>query len=272
MINIKVLANHGEVTYTHNGKKQVKIVALSDIPSLFDTKISFDSGILPIFGETNAYGIQRIVRRDNSYIVMIQAINPFLNTLNNYNCGSEVINKKLKALKITPSVKFEDVVKTRSLGDQGSAYCYNNVYYPNLLMCLNLRESNGKLTINNSGVVAFKDAFITDTTELYNFPFSNTYKGTIFGQICWGSLGTPRLDSLAQSVGVLHTFLGGVMNRDLFQPLTITGGETLGSSNEVLGYLAMRSPEINSFPYNEINLIKTTTYKDLVAYTQQNWK
>lgn len=271
MINIKVLSEFAEVTYNlpNSEKRQTKIMGLSEIPALFDTKISFDSGILPLFGKENAYGIQRIIQRDQDYTVLVQAINPYVNTLHEDKTKFE--KDKLTKLGIAhfPIEYQDDVIYYR---DESEAYCHESIYYPNLLLSLHLKkDSKGMMRIDKSGLLAYKDGFITDDTQLYAFPFSNTHNGSTYGQICWGHQSAPRITGLAQSVGIIHSFLGAIMNRDLYQPLTVHG-QTLQTSSELLTYMAIRSSELSRFPYEDISLTKVIKYRDLVSYVNQNWK
>jgi hypothetical protein len=43
-------------------------------------------------------------------------------------------------------------------------------------------------------------------------------------------------------------------------------------SSQLLAYLSLRSDEINSFPYKEIQLKHVVKYEDLINYLTQNWK
>lgn len=273
-MEIKLFKNeYAEVKYQgSNGTKSTKVIAISDIPALFDTKILFDSGILPLFGEENAYGVQRIIQKDNSYIILIQAINPFVNTL---HYDSLTISDSMKeSWGIGDNeVKSKDVITKMPVNTEESrmAYCYKNIYMPNLLMSLHLKMEGGKWRAYNSGLLCFEDQFITDNTQLYEFPFANTYKSSTHGSICWGNM-NPRVDNIAQSVGLLHMFLGGIMNNDLYQSVKLSNGHVFNRAHEILGYLAVRADELNRFPYRDIVLAKEVKYGELISYINTNWK
>jgi hypothetical protein len=267
MINIKVLADCAEVSYQlpNSNKKQTKIIGISDIPALFDTKISYDSDILPLFGEENAYGVQRIIQKDNQTIIFIQCLNPFVNIKHTEN--NELDALKRAALDISHiKTKQSDIVKR-----EGGAYVYKNIYMPNLLMMLCLKkDGRGSVTVPYSGVLCYEDTFITDQTQLYRFPFSNTYDGSTYGKICWGDQSC-AVKSVAQSIGLIHSFLGGVMNVHLFTPFKIKN-QMMQCSSQVLAYLSLRSEELKAFPYSDFNLKKEIKYKELVNFVGQNWK
>lgn len=267
MINIKVLKDFAEVSYQISGsqKKETKIVGLSEIPLLFDTKISFDSGILPLFGNENALGIQRLVQRDNYYYVLVQGINPFLNT--RHVAGNVFTDKDLKNFKLN-HIENTDLL----ISKKDDVYEYKNVYYPNLLMSLMLKkETKGTLKIEKSGILAYSDHFISEDTQLYEFPFSNTHSGSVYGQICWGGQGTPQLGSLAQSVAIMQSFLGSTMNHDLYKKAYVNG-HALETSSDLLTYLSLKSSELSAFPYKDIEMKKIIKYNDLMSYLNQNWK
>jgi hypothetical protein len=269
MIEIKVLKDYAEVAYQQPGSnKQVrKIVNVSDIPALFETKVTYDSGILPLFGQQNAYGIQRIIQKDNSIIVLVQAINPYVNILHTQDSELDTGTRiDLGIGHIT--IPHSDIVEYK-----GDYTCYKNVYFPNLLMSLHLQKnSQGRFQLGGSGLLGFKDPFLTDETDLYDIPFSNTHKGGSHGGICWGDERVV-IDSLSQSVGVIHRFLGSVMNDHLFEEFMLKDWE-LQCSSELLAYLALRSAEgeITSFPWNDLDLQPLIKYKGLIAYLNQYWK
>jgi hypothetical protein len=268
MINIKVLKDCAEVSYQlpNSTKKQTKIIGISDIPGLFDTKISFDSGILPLFGTENAYGVQRIIQKDNQTLVFIQAINPFVNVMHTVN--SELTATARTSLGISHIKTKHSEITSKS--PEGFTI-YKNIYFPNLLMMLNLtKDGRGNMMVKDSGLLCYKEAFLTDNTQLYRFPFSNTHKDSTCGKICWGSQ-SAQANSLAQSIGVIHSFLGAVMNHHLFDSFKIKDFSAVCSS-QVLAYLALRAPEITSFPHADFNLKKVIKYNDLVNYIGQNWK
>lgn len=267
MINIKVLKDCAEVSYEMPGtkKKQTKIIGISDIPGLFDTKVLFDSDILPLFGTENAYGVQRIIQKDNQIIVLIQAINPFINIL---HTNQTDLNAQTRERLGIPHIKtkFADYTKKHTDG-----ICYKNIYLPNLLMSIQLKkDSREGWKLHNTGLLCYRDQFITDNTALYKFPFSNIYRDGVHGGICWGDM-RPTANSLAQSVGVIHTFLGGTMNTHLFEPFKAKE-YTFNCSSEVLAYLALRSEELSAFPYDDIKMKEVVKYNDLIAYLTQNWK
>ena len=134
MIEIKILEDYAEISYKESGNKTVKrIVGVSEIPNLFDTKISFDSGILPVFGKQNAYGVQRIIQRDNSYIILVQGINPFLNVLHTTKSVLSINDLKNAGVSKPAEYKEEDIVVRKD-----NVYCYKNIYSPNLLMSIHL--------------------------------------------------------------------------------------------------------------------------------------
>lgn len=273
MFEIKVLKDYAEVKYqTSSGAKSTKVIAISDIPALFDTKVLFDSGILPLFGEQNAYGVQRIIQKDNSYIILIQALNPFVNTLHfdNFSINDEV--KEKWGIKEN-TVKAKDVITRVSVDNvhQQSAFCYKNIYMPNLLMSLHLRKNGGRFQAMNSGLLCFEDAFITENTQLYEFPFANTYKGSTHGSICWGNM-SPTVENIAQSVGLLHMFLGGIMNNDLYQQVKLANGHSFSRAHEILAYLAVRADELDRFPYRDFRLNTEVKYGELISYINTNWK
>ena len=273
MLEIKVLKDYAEVKYqNNNGSKQTKVIAISDIPALFDTKILFDSGILPLFGEENVYGVQRIIQKDSSYIMVIQALNPFVNTLHNDSFSVNDDHRSSWGIKDNKA-KSKDVITKISVSGEysDSAYCYKNIYMPNLLMVIHFKMQSGKYRAVNSGLLCYQDAFITDQTQLYEFPFANTYKGSTYGSICWGNM-NPQVDSISQSVGLLHMFLGGIMNNDLYQRVKLTNGYEFNRANELLAYLAVRSEELDRFPYMDIQLNKEVKYGELISYINTNWK
>lgn len=274
-INIKVLKDYAEVTYSHASKKQTKVISLSDIPALFDTKVSFDSGPLPLFGSVNAFGIQRIIQKDSQYTVMVQALNPYVNQLQESLASETTIKDKFKKMDIPLKKKLDSVVEEKMIDedDDYMAYCYKDIYYPNLLMTLHLKEQkDGKLQVVRSGILGFSDPFITDTTQLYDLPFANTSSKDMIGAICWGDMRLPHLDGLAGTIGLIHMFLGGVMNNDLFGQVPGKNNTRFDNAPDVLGFLALRSESISHFPYDEILMVKNTRYSDLVAYTQQNFR
>ena len=267
MINIKVLKDCAEVSYEIPGrKKQIKVIGISDIPGLFDSKILFDSGMLPVFGTENSYGIQRIIQKDNQMIVFVQGINPFVNMLHT-ECSD--LDENARELLGIGSIKtaFSEYTKKHEEG----ATCYKNVYLPNLLMSVQLKkDSKDCWKVHNTGLLCYKDHFISDQTQLYKFPFSNIYRGSTYGSICWGSE-NPVASSAGQAVALIHSFLGAIMNTHLFDPIKIKGYE-IQCSSELLAYLSLRSEDINCFPYEDINLSKVIKYNDLISYLNQNWK
>ena len=268
MINIKVLKDCAEVSYNLPGssKKQIKVVSISDIPNLFDTKITFDSDAMPIFGNENAYGIHRIIQKDNQIIALVQCLNPFLNIL--HTNFTDLTEKQREDAGIGHiKKKAEDYLITK---DDGSA-CYKDVYFPNLLMSIQLKSDGvDGWRVSNSGVLCFKEQFITKETQLYRFPFSNIYRGSTYGSICWGNE-IPIANNLAQSVSLIHSFLGAVMNTHLFEPFYVKNFE-FKCSSEFLSYLSLRSEELESFPYKDVPLQKIIKYQDLINYLTQNWK
>lgn len=268
MINIKVLKDCAEVSYNLPGssKKQVKVMAISDVSNLFDTKITFDSDALPIFGNENAYGIHRIIQKDNQIFAFVQCLNPFINVLHtNFSDLTEKQREDAGISHITK--KAEEYITPKEDG----SYCYKSIYFPNLLMSIQLKSDGvDRWSVYNSGVLCFKEQFITKETQLYRFPFSNIYKGSTYGSICWGNE-TPIANNLAQSVSLIHSFLGAVMNTHLFEPFYIKNFQ-FKCSSEFLSYLSLRSDEIDSFPYKEVPLQKVIQYQDLINYLTQNWK
>lgn len=269
MINIKVLKDYAEVSYQQSGSAKLitKIIGVSEIPGLFETKITYDSGILPVFGQQNAYGIQRIIQRDQSTIVLIQAINPFANV--RHTEYSPLNEDQREALGIGHiKTLSEDVIQ-----DEEEYAIYKNIYFPNLLMSLHLKkDKHGNLHVGGSGLLGFKDSFVTDETQLYDLPYSNLYRGGSHGGICWGNQSL-AINSVAQSVGILHNFLGATMNKDLFDEFDIHDYE-VGCSSKMLAYLALRANagEITSFPHDDIQLEPLIKYKGLIAYLTEQWK
>lgn len=267
MINIKVLKDCAEVSYQVPGttKHQVKIIGISEIPGLFDSKINFDSDLIPLFGTENAYGIQRIIQKDNKIIVLVQAINPYLNILHT-NLSNIAFDDRQK-LNIS-HIKKDSLDICEAKGD---VFCYKNVHLPNLLMSIELiKSSSENWKVGNTGLLCYQDQFITKNTQLYDFPFSNIYRESIFGRICWGDE-KPYANSITQSVGLIHTFLGAIMNTHLFDSFAINGFE-FECSSQLLAYLSLRSDELNAFPYKDIPLKKVVKYEDLINYLTQNWK
>lgn len=273
MLEIKVFKDYAEVKFQSGSTKQTKVIAVSDIPGLFDTKVLFDSGILPIFGEENVYGIQRIIQKDSAITVLIQALNPFVNVLHSTNFS--ILEDYKKHWKIQDNkTKVKDIITSVSRSetlDRDSAYCYKNIYLPNLLMSIQLKMDGGKYSARNSGLLCFEDPFLTDQTQLYEFPLSNTYKDSTAGNICWGNI-NPKVDSIAQSVGIMHMFLGGVMNNDLYRTVALANGYKFQQSNELLAYLACRNEELERFPYRDVILNKEVKYGELISYLNANWK
>lgn len=268
MINIKVLSNCAEVSYQlpNSTKRQTKVIGISDIPALFDTKISYDSGLLPMFGESNSFAIQRIIQKDNLTFALIQCLNPYINILHtNY---VELTTDQKKALKISDlKTVHKDVIKKT-----GDGYtCYSNIHLPNLLFAIGLKkDTRGQTSMFKSGLLCYKEGFITENTQLYTFPFSNTHKESSYGEICWGDV-RPNVNQVSQAVGVAHLFLGNGMNHHLYNRLKIKDMQ-MDCSSQILAYLALRSSELNSFPYQDIPLTPNIKYTELVNYLNQNWK
>lgn len=267
MINIKVLKDFAEVSYQQTGsaKQITKIIGVSEIPALFETRITYDSGILPVFGPVNAYGIQRIIQKDGSLIVLVQAINPFINVLHTEN---RWLNDEEKE---DLNISHLSGTMSQSVTDHGDNYLYKNIYFPNLLMSIHLKKQrNGNFAMCKSGILCFEDAFVSEATQLYDFPFSNIYSGSTFGGICWGDQEV-RIESLAQCVSGLQTFLGSTMNTHLFNPIDI-GDHEFGCSSQILAYLALRSSELSRFPYDSFHLAPRIKYKGLINYLNEQWK
>lgn len=267
MIEIKLLKDCAEVTYKETDSKVVrKIVSLSDIPALFETKINYDSGILPLLGKQNAYGIQRIIQRDSGIIVLVQAINPYVNVRH-----TELAHFS-KSMKENLGIGENPILENEVIKENGDHYIYEGVYFPNLLMSLHLKPKNGKLAVYSSGILGFKDYFITEDTQLYDLPYSNCYRGGSHGGICWGN--TPlEITSVAQAIGGIQAFLGSIMNTDLFDEFSIHD-QTIHCSSELMLYLALRARagEINSFPHDDVVLEPLITYGNLIAFLNQTWK
>lgn len=268
MINIKVLSDCAEVTYHKAGtdKKQTKLIGISEIPGLFDTKISYDSGNLALFGKENAFGIQRILRRDSQTIAFIQGINPYMDIYHNRMAVFEKSTREKLGIDHLPYDEEKGICEEINQ----NKYLYRNVRFPNLLMVLSLKEQGGRVSVARSGLLAYEDMYINDETQLYDFPFSNTYKGDSTGNICWGGHRV-NLDQTSQAVGVMHTFLGGIMNHHLFNPFKIKD-QNINCSSMLLGYLSVRAEELERFPYEDIPLKKNIQYKNLVNFVRQNWK
>jgi len=266
MINIKVLSNCAEVSYQlpNSTKRQTKIIGISDIPNLFDTKISYDSGNLPLFAQQNAYGIQRIIQRDSQTIAFVQCINPYVNVLHTNKTTLDETARDLMGIKHI-TTKDTEVIKKA-----GEYTCYHNIHLPNLLLAVSIKRDGKGFHMSNSGLLCYKEGFITDQTQLYVFPFSNTYKDSSYGQICWGDQRVTITD-VSQAVGVIHTFLGAAMNHHLYESKKINGFKT-SCSSQILAYLALRSKEIEHFPYEAIDLKPIIKYADLVSYITTNWK
>lgn len=267
MINIKVLKDCAEVSYKlpNSEKRQTKIIGISDIPALFDTRITFDSGPMPLFGQQNAYGVQRIIQKDSSIVVFIQCINPFVNVQHtNFTELSEGVRSDLGISHI--KTKQKDI----TMKGEDNCTIYKNIHLPNLLMAVQLqKDSSGITYVNHSGLLCYQDSFVTDQTQLYRFPFSNVYKDSVYGKICWGSQSCDA-DSVSQSIGIIHSFLGGIMNTHLFQSFKVKN-HTFNCSSQILAYLALRSDELETFPYADFNLREVIKYNDLVNYIGQNW-
>lgn len=264
MINIKILKDYAEVSYEikNTNKKQTKVISISDIPSLFDTNITFDSGCMPIYGKENCYGIQRIIQKDNQIIALVQCLNPFVNVLHTEE------TKLTETQKLLLGINHLDKDNTEKVGENT---CYKNIYFPNLLMSLQLKKNaRNDWQLDKTGILCYQDHFITDNTQLYQFPFSNIYKESSYGSICWGSQ-EAKADSIGQTIAVIHSFLGGVMNTHLFNKFKIKDFE-FECSSEVLAYLALRSEELDSFPYKDFDLKKIIKYGELINYLNHNWK
>ena len=266
MVEIKVLNNFAEVSYKQNQKVIKKLVGISEIPALFDVKTVFDSGIMPVFGTQNAFGVQRIIQNDTGLIILVQAMNPFANVKHTeYRTLSEGQKEKLGISHI--SLDPDSYVK-----DEDDYAVYKNVYFPNLLMSLHLKQGTNGYTLGSSGILGFKEAFITDQTQLYDLPYSNLYRNGTHGGICWGSTEL-KIQSIAQSVSAIHSFLGSTMNTDLFDSFDINDME-IECSSQLLAYLAMRGTagELMSFPYDEIHLEPLIKYNGLISYLKGQWK
>jgi hypothetical protein len=267
MIEIKVLKDYAEVAYQQPGTSKYvkKIIGVSEIPALFETKITYDSGILPVFGQQNAYGVQRIIQKDNALIVLVQAINPYVNVLHTEKATLSEEDRNSLGISHIKTLNNE-IIESKN-----GHNCYKNIYFPNLLMSLFLKKDRyGKFSVANSGILGFQDPFITENTQLYDLPYSNIYRGGSHGGICWGDQRL-EIENLAQSVSAIHTFLGGVMNTHLFSPFNIKDFE-VDCSSEMLAYLSLRAPELSRFPYEDIQLSPLIKYKGLIAYLNENWK
>lgn len=273
MINIKVLKDCAEVSYAlpNTTKRQTKIIGISEIPALFDTKISYDSGNLALFAQHNAYGIQRIIQRDNQTLVFVQCINPFVNILHTNKAELSTATKEAMGIA-KHEAKIKDVITSSEYTSDGrKATTYHNVHLPNMLYAISIKQNgNGQYSKTHDGLLCYKENFISDNTQLYHFPLSNTYKNSACGQICWGNVSN-RVDNPSQAVGAITSFLGGIMNTHLYESININGHRTICSS-EVLAYLALRSKEIESFPHDAIKLRPNIKYGELVSYVTQNWK
>ena len=127
-------------------------------------------------------------------------------------------------------VSLEDMSFSCSLVMKGRCFLANyfeeqyQIPYPDLFFWFNVEE--GKVT--KSRCFALKsDKNISDSTELYYFPFANVHED---GRICWGDNTLPIISSMQELDGLVALFYGAPYNNDLFdstQHLVGKGGISL---------------------------------------------
>lgn len=240
-VKITLQDGYAEITYDDRGVTKNKVVDVDDLHTVFKDNVDYDSGDLGIWG-TNVMGIKRLISRGDKHWVIVEAINPLVTT----TLGSTT---------------------------------HKEVPYPSLLMGVNLiKESTRfRIDINKTFVLAHQNMITNSADVLYDFPFSNVWPDSM-GRICWGNISLPKLDSFAQSIGVLQIFLQGTMNTDLVKlgNLTPTGDFKQiiklerSDTSTVLASIFKELIKLKSFPYNQFGLKKKNTYGDLIRYCKQN--
>lgn len=84
---------------------------------------------------------------------------------------------------------------------------FHDVPFPNLVFCFGVRSNR----LVKSFVMAYKDRFLRDTTELFRFPFANVYVG---GKMCYHS--NEVIEDLVQLQTFPHNWMHMPFNDHLY--------------------------------------------------------
>lgn len=88
---------------------------------------------------------------------------------------------------------------------------FEHVPFPNLVFCFGVRNNQ----LIKKSVMAYKDRFLRDTTELYRFPYSNVYNG---GSMCY--FDNHPIQDLVQLQTLPHIWMNGSFNDHLYNQET----------------------------------------------------
>jgi hypothetical protein len=240
-VKIVLQDGYAEISYEDNGITKNKVVDVDDLHTVFKDNVDYDSGDLGIWG-TNVMGIKRLISRGDKHWVIVEAINPLVTT---------------------------------TLGNT----THKDVPYPSLLMGVSLIKEGTRFRVdtNKTFILAHQNMITNSNDNLYDFPFSNVWQDTM-GRICWGNISLPKLDSFAQSIGIMQIFLQGVMNTDLVKLGNLNPSGDMkpiiqasrSDVSQILGNMFKELIKIKAFPYQEVGLRKKNTYGDLIRYCKQN--
>lgn len=192
-----------------NGEKQYKYLSLNKFKQVVLQGTKFDSGLLP--SGTIAY--QRT--SDGERIAIVKQ--------------STVMHIKYRG---------------RDKKDEDTPEEFN-MLIPHLLWIFDFKSNR---ELQNSKVYALKKEIITESTMLYNVPFSNVHIG---GEVCWGDASDMIMrrpfKSLVGASSLTRFFFETVFNNDLSQ-IVQDGDKQIP---KVLVWLRNYNNK-NEFPYNEL--------------------
>lgn len=116
----------------------------------------------------------------------------YIGTKNNYQILIEIPGKIRDFKYLKQEIHFE-----------------GKVPFPSCVMFFEINNS----TIVNSKAFALREPIFSEETQLYNFPFGNTYSD---GNICWGSAEKEKIKKPLDLISCISSFMNSTYNGDLF--------------------------------------------------------